>query len=422
MNLEINYKPRPYQEWFHGCDKRWMVNVWHRWAGKTTSWLAELLRKALQKKGVYEFISPTYRQSKRNAWGILKNLLIKFPKKAVSYNEADLKCTLPNWSIIYLLWADNPDSLRWLDYHWVVYDEYSQQPSNIHSEIVRPRLSITNWWALWIWTPKWLNSFYELYTQAENDDDWYSELLTVYDTNIIDENEIKQAKKDMTIEEFEQEMLCSFNAALKGAYYSSRMWELRREWRIKNWIYDPILPVYTFWDLWLRDYTSIVFVQMSGWEVRIIDYIEDHNKWLEYYADKIQSKPYRYEMHYFPHDVKQREMSTWQTRLETMERLFWSDKCDVVKSISLADGINAVRMMLPNCWFQERSTWPLRNALSNYQQEWDDHKGIFKDRPLHNWASHAADAFRYLAVTYKDLSEWMERGEWNFVVDYSQFV
>ena len=168
------------------------VLVWHRWSWKTTAAVAEIVKRACLKKWTYEFISPTYTQSKRNARKIIKEMTIAIPW--TQFNESELKITIPNQSVIYLLGADNPDSLRWLEFSGCVMDEYSQQPSNVFTEIIRPRLAINDGRCIWIWTPKGQNSFYELYEWATKDD-WYRSLLKYTDTWIIKEEESRSWKK-----------------------------------------------------------------------------------------------------------------------------------------------------------------------------------------------------------------------------------
>jgi len=419
MTIIVPYSPRQYQiENLHNVEARFKVLVWHRWSGKTTSWLAELLKQACIKKWTYHFISPTYTQSKRNAWKIIKEMSVVIPW--TNFNESELKITLPNWSLIYLLGADNPDSLRGLDYCGVVMDEYSQQPGNIFTEIIRPRLAITNWRCIWIWTPKWQNSFFDLYEWATNDG-WHRSLLTYKDTWIIKDEEILAMKKDMSTDEFEQEMNCSFTASIKWAYYWEYISKCREDWRVTEWIYDKALPVNTYWDLWISDYTSIIFVQVHRNQVRIIDSYQNNWQWLEHYFKYLQDKNYSYEYHYFPHDISVKELWTWITRLELAEKFFWSSKCRITPNVLVKDGIEAVKYIFEKLWFEKETTKWLLDAISQYTQERDDKKWMFKDNPRHDWTSHYADSLRYLAVNYRDLIKKNQR-DTVISIDFSKYV
>ena len=397
---EIQYKPREYQKEIHN-NKRWKVLVWHRWSWKTTAALGELLKRAMLKEWTYEFISPTYTQSKRNARPIIKKM-IRW-RTNTTINESELKITLPNRSVIYMLWSDNPDSLRWLDYHWVIFDEYSQQPWNIFWEIVRPRLSITNWRAIWIWTPKGYNQFYDLFMQWQGKDEWLCDLKTVNDTKVITEEELNNARDEMTHDEFEQELLCNFNAAIKWAYYAKEISTARTDGRIMKWLYDPMRMVYTAWDLGMRDSTTVIFAQFDGKNMNIIDFYENNNEWLEHYVKVLDQKNYRYSGHFFPHDVRQRARQTWVSDLVHMQQFLGSDKCFVVDNHKIYDGIRKARLIFPKICFDEDKCKDLLNALTQYTQERDNKKGMFKDNPLHNRTSHAADWFRYMCMSYENI-------------------
>lgn len=415
VTFDLNYL-RTWQKEFFKNAKRFNVLVVHRRAWKTTVSVDYILYKALQEKWYYGYIAPTYKQAKAIAWDMMTKRAKKIPKTVI--NQTELKIELFNGSVIKLFWADNPDSLRWLDLRWVVFDEYAQQPSNIYSEIIYPMIVVNKGWSIWIWTPKWQNAFYELYSKAVHDDDYHTVLLTADDTWILDEFQLAEARKEMSEDEFRQEFYCSWTAALKWAYYSWELARLYKEWRVKKAIYDKLLPVFTFWDLWISDYTSIIFAQFVWNEVRVIDSYQANWLSLIDHINYVKDKPYKYEWHYFPHDIQVRELWSGMSRLELVRRWLWN-RCYAVKNIWLKDWIDALRHVFDKLWFDEDKTAELRNCLANYTQEWDDAKWMFKDRPRHDWSSHFADAMRYLAVQYKSLanrqSEW---SSWLVVVDY----
>lgn len=404
MEIIIPYKPRDWQGKVHRLRKRWNVLVCHRRAGKTNLALSELLKCAITtKESRWAYIAPTYKQAKTIAWDILKHYSRVIP--GVTFNESELRADFPNGARITLYGADNPDSLRGIALWGVVFDEYSQQPSNIFSEIIRPALSDHQGWAIWIGTPKGQNSFWELYEYAKSQEDWFTLILKASESGIISADELEDAKRTMTSDEYEQEYECSFTAAIKGAIYAAELSELHTSGRIKKSIWDKTLPVYTFWDIGISDYTSIVFTQFSGSEVRIIDFLQDSGKALDFYSTELKKKPYTYEKHYFPHDIQARSLVTGASLLETAEKLFEKNKCAITERLGVLDGINAVRINFYKFFFDEDNTRELRNCLSNYRNEWDDKKGMYKDSPLHDWSSHAADAFRYMAINYQKLTK-----------------
>jgi hypothetical protein len=318
-------------------------------------------------------------------------------------NESELLLKLPNWSSIRLFWADTPDSLRWLDLRWVIFDEYSQQPANIYSEIVFPMINANNWFAVWIWTPKWKNSFYTLYERWSKDNKFYTRLLWVSQTKLLNEEQLQEAKKEMTQEEYEQEYECSFTASIKWAYYKDELAKMREDWRIKAWLYDPLLPVYTFWDLWISDYMAILFVQIYWNTIRIIDSVSQNWKWFEYYQRILHEKNYMYEKHYFPHDIEVRELTTWQSRFETVRQLFWANKCQVLPRMQIIDWINAVRKVFYNIWIDDKLE-EFINAISLYKQKYDEKRDLFLNTPEHDWTSHYADSLRYMWIGYNLLT------------------
>ena len=383
----------------HKSTNRWMVLVLHRRAGKTVATINHLIRDACINKGSkYAYIAPTYRQAKDIAWDMLKKYARPIPD--VLFNESELRVDFPNGSRIRLYGADNPDSLRGLSLWGVVFDEYSQQPSNIFTEIIRPALADNKGYAIWIGTPKGKNDFFRLYEYGMKQADWLALCLTVEDTKLIDDEELADAKKLMSEDEYNQEWMCSFEAAIKGAYYARQIATARAEHRITSVPYDPQLPVYTFWDIGIGDSTAISFVQVLRREIRMIDYYENSGEGLPHYVKVLQDKGYVYATHHGPHDIAVREFGTGKTRVETAAAL--GVRFVVGKSLGIEDGIEAFRLAWSRLWIDETKCAFFIDAVSQYQKEWDDKHGCFKEKPLHNWTSHAADCGRYMAVAMRD--------------------
>lgn len=395
MDIVIPYKPRDWAKQLHDSDKRWKVIVLHRRAGKTVAALNHLERDALQTpNSLFAYIAPTYKQAKMIAWDMIKSYSHMIP--GIKYNESELTVIYPNGAKIRLLGADNPDSLRGIALWGVVFDEYSQQPSSIFTEIIRPALSDKKGYAIWIGTPKGHNDFYNLYEHAEKNDKWFRLLLTVEDTKVLDDEEIDDARNIMSPDEFNQEYYCSFEAAIQGAYYSDQLLAVRKEDRITTIPYEDNIPVNTYWDLGVGDATSIIFVQFVHNEKRIIDFYENSGEGLAHYATVLQQKGYVYGDHYAPHDIQVKELGTGLTRLEQAQGL--GINFLITPNISIEDGINAARSIFRSVWFDKDKTTQLIECLSQYHKEWDDKRGVFRNNPYHDWSSHAADAFRYFAV------------------------
>jgi len=409
--IQIPYSPRTWAKTFHSTDKKRVVLVLHRRCGKTVASINHLVRECFrnpEQDKRYAYIAPTYKQAKQVAWDILKKYAGVVPR--TKFNEAELRCDFPNGSRITLYGADNPDSLRGIGLWGVVFDEYSQQPSNIYSEIILPALADHNGFAIWIGTPKGKNDFHRLFKwcgfpeekwmaktpeeRIEIETSWLKMKLGVSDTKILSEEFLKNARQNMTEDEYNQEFECSFESSLKGAYYGTEIARAYKEGRIKKVPHEPVLPVITAWDWGMNDSTSIGFFQHLGNERRMIDYYESSDHGIDHYARVIFDKPYVYENHLFPHDFNVRD-ANGVTRIETAESLGLHG--EIVERQSFNDGINAVRMIFSQLYIDEDKCGQFVDAISQYQKEWDNAKGEFKDKEKHDWTNHAADMLRYYA-------------------------
>ena len=192
----------------------------------------------------------------------------------------------------------------------------------------------------------------------------------------------------------------AFKVAQDGAYYSRQFAAIYRSNRISSVPYDPALPVYTSWDLGMSDATSIWFFQFYGKEVRVIDYYSSEGEGLGHYAAVLQEKGYRYARHFAPHDIAVRELGSGASRLETARKLgIEFDR--IPTNVDVMGGIENCRELLTYCFFDESRTEEGRKALEAYRKEWDEKHGLYKAQPLHDWASHGADAFRTGAQAWK---------------------
>lgn len=425
QEISTGYVPRPYQADMHIAMsvKRFGILVFHRRAGKTIGVVNELLDKSLvceKDHPQYAYIAPTYGQAKRIAWNVFKKYSKMIP--LVEYHEGELKITIhrphrKDFSIIYLLGAENPDSLAGLYLDGVVLDEYSLMNPIIWTLIVRPALSDRKGWALFIGTTRGMNHFHELYQFAlKHPEHWYARLMTVADTKAIDEDELALLRDEMPEEQYLQEYMCSWNAALTGAYYGKYISDLEKANKITNVSYDPSSFVSTAWDLGVGDTTAIWFFQIIGTEVHIIDYYESSGQGLDHYVKKIKEKPYMYDVHHLPHDARARSLETGTTREETLRALKLG-RINIIPKLAVEDGIHAARMVLPRCWFDAVKCERGLAALKNYQKKWDAKAKIYLDTPLHDWSSNGADAFRYLSLSIRPKRAIMNQSSQTFVVD-----
>ena len=396
--VTIPYAPRRHQWEIHQNKKRFSVLVCHRRFGKTVAAVNELVMKACQNPlpaPRYAYIAPLYKQAKSVVWDYLKKFAGAI--SGTAFHETELRCDLPNGARITLLGADNPDRLRGIYLDGVVLDEMAQMPERVWGEIIRPALSDRLGWAMFIGTPRGHNAFYELYRFAVSDPDWFCAMYRASETGVVSAEELAAAKKEMTPEQYEQEFECSFSAAIVGAYYGPLIARAEKEGRIISLPVEPALPVHTAWDLGMSDSTSVWFFQVSpGGEIRVVDYLEDAGQGLDYYVRALRERNYLYGTHLAPHDIRVRELGTGKSRLESAKSL--GVPFAVAPNLPLADGINAARLVIPRCWFDERKCAKGLEALRQYRRVYNERTACFGAVPHHDWTSHAADAFRYLAV------------------------
>jgi phage terminase large subunit len=392
----IEYTPRAQFEAFHGVGKRWSVIVAHRRAGKTVACIVELLTAALSTSKTnarYAYIAPYYGQAKQVAWDYLKRYAAPVASK---FSESELAVDLVNGSRIRLYGADNPDSLRGIYLDGVVLDEYADMRSSVWGEIIRPLLTDRQGWAVFIGTPKGRNAFCELYEKAQKDTEWLCLTLKASQTGILPQKELDDARKVMTESQFEQEFECSFEAAIHGAVYAKDLRRARDMGRIRKVPYDPTRLVQTFWDLGRGDPTAIWFYQNIGGEKRFIDYFEDRGETITYYLAKLKAKGYQYDTLWLPHDAEHKHMETDKSVADICRANGF--KVRIVPNLPLAEGINAARLLLASCVFDEERCAAGIEGLQNYRWDFNERLEELKSVPVHDWASHPADGFRYAAV------------------------
>lgn len=399
------YKPRRQFMGLHTRTSRWAIAVAHRRAGKTVSCVNDLIKAAAtcdKPNPRFAYIAPQLNQAKDIAWSYLLEYTDCFGDGRV-INKSELWVELPNnGARIRIYGADNPDRLRGIYLDGAVLDEFGDMDPTVWSQVIRPALSDRKGWAIFIGTPKGKNTFHKLWVAAEDDDDWYRLNLRASETGLLDDKELSDARKMMSDDEYAQEYECSFEAAVRGAYYAKELAiaEADDPCRITNVAYDPRLPVHTAWDLGVADSTVIWFVQTHGREVRVIDVLKGEGVGLDWYVRELNARGYIYGTHYLPHDVEVRELGTGKSRKEVLEGL--GVKVTVCPNIPLADGIQAVRMLLSLCWFDKAKCKDGIEALRMYRRDYDEKRQEFRNAPLHDWTSHYADAFRYFAVGHRE--------------------
>jgi hypothetical protein len=394
--IVISYEPRDLQLEIHEAidSHRFTVVVAHRRFGKSVAAINHLIKAAIEcdkPNPRFAYIAPTYSQAKRVAWDYL--LEYTRPLNATA-NIAELRVDF--WGRrVSLYGSDNPDSLRGQYFDGVVIDEVGDQNPRIWNEIVRPALADRLGWACFIGTPKGNNHFAELADRAKSEEGWKYLEYKASQTKILPESELKAAYREMGEDKYNQEFECSFNAAVEGSYYGKLINDLERDSHITDFPRDDLCRSFVAWDLGMGDSTALWVAQLAGKEVRLLDCVENHGQGLDWYVRWLKDNDYAGFSQILPHDVQVRELGTGKSRREVLEEAGLT--ITIAPRLSVADGIQAVRRLLPRCWFHPRTKQGL-DALRNYRREHDERRQIFYEKPLHDWSSHFSDAFRYLAV------------------------
>ena len=411
-NIVIPYKPRELQNFLHKeIDKhRFNVLVLHRRAGKTVMCINHMIKAALTNplpNPRYVFISPYRLQGKATAWDYLKTYAGKIP--GTKFNESELRCDFATGARITIVGAENDQALRGVFLDGAVCDETQNIKPGLFPEVIRPALADRKGWCVFIGTPKGQNYCYDLHKQAKETKDWFTCVFKASETKILDSEELEAARSVMSPDLFDQEFECSFQAAITGSYYGAIIENLSINKRITDVPYDEDLDTETWWDLGMNDQTCIWFVQRFKDEIRLIDYYENSGEGLDHYAKILNNRGDEYSRHIAPHDIKVRELGNFgKSRLESALEL--GIEFDIAPKLSIEDGIEAVRKALPNCWFDKSKCQKAIEYLKAYQKKWDEKNQCFKNKPMHNFASHCADAFRTGIVgDGVDTSDWQEQ-------------
>jgi hypothetical protein len=400
-DIILPYTPRPWFKPMHASRKRWMCTVAHRRAGKSVAQANHLIRAALQNQREfppprYAYVGPSFSQTKDLIWSYLQQYTAPIP--GMRFLETELAAVFPTGARISLYGGGQAyERVRGLYLDGAVLDEFSLLHPDAFDVVVRPALADYGGFGLISGTPAGRDHFYELFEKAKkNPDTWDRFVIPVTETSALHPDEVEEMRRMMTPNQFARELLCSFDAPVEGSYYGDIIVDLQRKGQICEVPYDSRSGVVTSWDIGMHDFTSIWFAQRIGREMHIIDFIQDSNKGLDYYVKQLQLRGYNYVGHILPHDIKVRELGTGRSRYEVLEQL--GLEVTICPDHKVDDGIAGVRSLLPDCWFNETACEQGLISLKSYQSAPAVNLGTMHARPLKNWAGHAADSMRYLAM------------------------
>jgi len=401
--VTIPYAPRKAFMPFHNRTQRWACLVAHRRAGKTVAAINDIIRAAITSQDpmpLYGFVAPFRSQAKSVVWDYLKHYSLPI---AADSNEAELTVTLLNGSKIRLFGADNADAIRGLGFSGIYMDEFGDFKPSVWGNVIRPALSDRQGWAVFGGTPKGKNQFWDIRTTASRlKDDWFLLELPASKSGLLPAGELAAARAQLSKDQYEQEYECSFEAAILGAFYGSELREATEEGRITQVDYQPEVPVHTAFDLGYRDDTAIWFYQVIRNEIHVLDYYAVSGANVSEICEVVKSKPYKYGKHYLPHDARAKTLASGgKSVIEQMAEHLGINNMAIVPDLGVQDGIQAVRQMLPQTWFDAERCFDGVEALRQYQREYDEDKKAFRQTPRHDWTSHPADAMRMLAVSWR---------------------
>jgi len=364
----------------------------------------DLIRAAITCKSpmpLFGYVAPYRSQAKSVAWDYLKYFSRPITKQS---NEADLIIELLNGAKIRLFGADNADAMRGLGFDGLYLDEYGDFKPSVWGNVVRPALSDKQGWCVFGGTPKGKNQFWDIYeTSRKLPNEWFTLSLPASKSKLLPETELQAAQAQLAEDQYLQEYECSFEAAIVGAIWGTEMRRVSEDGRITKVENQIEVKTHTAWDLGHTDDTAIWWYQVIGGEIHIVDFFALSGGTIEEFVTKIKEKPYNYGKHYLPHDARARTLASGgKSVIEQMAAHLGINNLAIVPSLTVQDGIQAVRMALPRCWFDAEKCADGIEALRQYQREYDEDKKAFRQTPKHDWTSHPADAMRMLAISWRE--------------------
>jgi len=402
IEIIVPFRPRAWQRPLIADPALRVTAVVHRRAGKSTALIWRGIKRVctvqLPTPRVVSLLPLAVMWDRTGLWDVAEAAARYIP--GAKANKTTHAIRFPNGGVWQAGGADNIDSWRGGYADEMVLDEYDDMPGLSLTTVVEPMLADRNGVLIRSGTPKGRGLLEAAYQRALVTPGHSAYLLKWNDTKVLSGEAIARLRQEMTEEEFAQEMECSFVTPNSGSYYGKELQKLLDNGQITEVPHDPRLPVTTAWDLGVADSTSIWFVQITrGGQWRVIDHLSDSGVGLGHYVKLLNEREYSYERHLLPHDVEVTELGSGVSRRDTLHSLGVRN-IDTVPSGpgALADGINAVRQVLPRCWFDAKRCAAGLKSLKAYHREWNEANQVWRSSPTHDFSSHDADAFRMLAV------------------------
>ena len=408
LDVDLPFTPRNWQLPLLDDNSQQIIAVVHRRGGKSTALVWRGLRKAAtwdrphiparqrslkdNPPRIVHVLPKQVMWTRTGLWDKLTMAAKGFPGAVV--HKTERRVVMPNGGVFQAGGMDEPDGWRGGYADEVTEDEADDVLAGGLDMVVEPMLTDFMGSRLKVGTPKGNGRLAEAYNAAADDPHVSRYLLPYTATDVFTPEQVAKLRRDLTEEEFAQEIECSFTSPNSGSYYAKWLDAAERDGRVCNVPYDPALPLFTSWDLGIDDSTAIWFFQISkSGEWRWLEYFEDSGAGLEHYVRELQRREYIYNRHFLPHDVEVRELTNGGKSRRQFLAGLGVRPIQVVPAANPADRIAAARAILPRSWFNANGTAIGRKKLRAYRREWNEAMGVWRANPVHDASSHAADAF-----------------------------
>ncbi len=413
---------RPYQHalhaaYYHKGFKRFF-EVLPRRAGKEVESWTLIVKEAILNPGPYAMIYPTYAAARKILWNGFLTIpgsteVIRFlnfiPKCMIArVSQQAMEIELTNGSIISFFGSEKYDRLRGINLKGAVFSEYAWSDPRAY-RVLMPVFKNSQGFYILQTTYDGMNHAYHLMQKVKKDSGWFTReesaltLLNDQGERYITDEMIDESRRDGMPEYLIQQEYFSVVCLNESINYFARAVKtIDDDGRYQNNLYDPVYPVHIAFDIGVDDATALVFFQLPQKnKPSIIYYLEDHRKDISFYLEKIdrylQSKQLRKGYLILPHDGNNQSWQTGKTSKEWLEeRGEWVVTTPRLQS--LMDGIRVIREYIYRSTFDKIKTERLIECLSNYRQEFDDKRGVYKETPCHDWSSHGVKAFQTLSL------------------------
>lgn len=437
MRIPVNFDPRWYQrKALEALDNgvKLAIWCWSRRGGKDFTAFGYAVKKMVEKPMNVVLVFPTKEQGKNSFWENVENDGFKtiehIPKNLIARQDnSNMRITLKNGSTFQIMGATEPDALRGANAKLYIFSEFVDIDSAAY-DVVVPVVEVNGGQIIIQSTPKIDGisggTFKMMFDDAIKEMELaleegrppreYASLVTADEylsQEALERLRQKAIKKHGNDFFFRQEFLCDWGQASSTSYYGNMLQLILDKGQIGIYEYNSSYPVYTAWDLGIADSTAITFFQFYGKKIFIIDYYETHDIGNEPIVKFVQSKPYNYMWHFFPHDGSVRDSDAIQ-RIEKIREYGLVNSSLLIRE-PVEDGIKRVVDNLPNTFMDAVRTEEQRRKLILYKRKFNPYTGDYLG-PEHKTESHAADSMRYVyAAIEQDFDK--KTGEFLFSPD-----